>query len=432
MPKPIKPKVPGAARIRPKGSASPKGAAKPVPAYKPPKIPSYTPAQQARRDVMGVVNPVIGQIQADIGRRTRAGQGAIAGYTRQLAGQLAPAAEDLGGIYGQAQQQQAAVDAALTGGLRTQTNTDADALAERLRALGPTANQADVAREGGMGAAGALQGTGSASLSQLIAEGAAAQAYGQKLPGIARLGGLQSGRELQLSAGRELAEQTGDIRARIPEMVMGRMDQFRANQADRAKTQLAQQIAAQEFGLDVSKFQQGAAHDAARLDLDTSKAAVSASQGAQRLALSQAKYAADLGYKNRKLALDAAKTAKRNASKKGISPTSYAKLKQQAAKDAERAYYGLDPVTNRIDYEGGNGVGRTDYQTALTALMKRHSLKLDDAQGILDSLYEPGEDGRPFINFQQRQQLLARGVPAQAVAAAMWDERRAAQLLGGR
>jgi hypothetical protein len=275
-----------------------------------------------------------------------------------------------------------------------------------------------------MGAAGALQGTGSASLSQLIAEGAAAEAYGAKLPDIARLGGLQSARDLQLSQQRELADQTGAIRARVPEMVLGRVDQFRENKAAAEEAAIVRGIAEREFGLDVAKYQQGAASDAARLDLDRQKAAVSATQADQRLALSQARYAADLGYKNRKLALDAAKLAKRNAAKKGISPTSYAKLRQQGAKDAERFYFGLDPVTNKIDYENGEGVGRLSYQDALTALMRRHSLKLTDAQGILDQHYEAGEDGRPYLSFQQRQALIARGVPEEVVSAAMWDGPR--------
>ena len=400
---------------------------KPKPVFERKTVPSYTPAQQAGRDVRGVVQPVIAGIQADVDRQLRSGTGAIRGYTSELVKALTPAAQNLGAIYDQAQQRQAAVDAALSGGLTRQTNQDADALAGRLEAIGPT-GQADQARQMGMGAAGALQGLGSAGVSQLIGEGAAASAYGAKLPEIARLGGLQSANMLQLAGQRETADRIGEVRARVPEMVLARTDQFRQNQAEREKLRLSQQIAAKEFGLDIAKFQQGAATDAERLALQAETAATRARQADDRLALDQARYAADLGYKNRKLAVEAAKSAKRNAAKKGITPTSYAKLRQQAAKDAERFYFGIDP-TGKLDYENADGVGRLSYQNALAALMRRHSLKLVDAQGILDALYEPGELDRPYLSFQQRQALVRAGVPEATVSAAMWDEQAAAALL---
>lgn len=377
--------------------------------------PSYTPAQQAGRDVRGVVNPVVAQIQAEIDRQTRSGMGAIGGYTDQLVRALGGAQANLGAIYDQAQQRQAAVDAALSGGLRTQTNQDADALAGRLEAIGPT-GQADQARQMGMGAAGALQGLGSAGVSQLIGEGAAASAYGAKLPEIARLGGLQSANMLQLAGQREAADRIGEVRARVPEMVLARTDQFRQNQAEREKLKLSQQIAAKEFGLDIAKFQQGAANDQARL-----------AQGQARIDLDRQKYLTDLGFKQQDLGIKAARVAAQNAKDsrsgkagaKGMTAGQYATKRKEAGKAADIFYWGDEK----------KGVQALDYQTALFRLMRQYSLRLNDAQDILNTYYAPGEEGRPYLSFQQRQQLAKAGIPERALERAMWDAGAAQKLL---
>jgi hypothetical protein len=250
--------------------------AKPKP--KPPRLaagarkPSYTVEQQASRDVSRAYEPQIAALTDSIMARAKAGMGAIQGYGSQLAQALSGGSQAMGDIYGAAQQKQAAADAALTGGLRTSTNTEADALATRLGAIGGPTTHADQGRDTGMGAAGALAGMGSASLSQLISEGAGQQAYARKLPDIARLSGLQSARELELSSTRDLADRTGEIRARIPGAVIERQQQIRGNidSREQQRYERAQDARAQAFEeaiareqrlLDWQKYQSGLTED---------------------------------------------------------------------------------------------------------------------------------------------------------------------------
>src|SRR5438105_3299496 len=58
-----------------------------------------------------------------------------------------------------------------------------------------------------------LRARGSAGLEALNAQGAAAQAYGAQMPGIAGLTGLQSGRQLQAQLNQELGTQLSSVGA---------------------------------------------------------------------------------------------------------------------------------------------------------------------------------------------------------------------------
>lgn len=232
----------------------------------------------ARRDVNAIIRPLIAEIQRSIDSRTKAGAGAITGYTSALAQALAPYQERTADIYGRAQQAQAASDAALTSGLRTGSNQAADELAGRLAALPGAEAHAETARDTGQGAAGALAGTGSASLSELIASGAAAEAYADKLPEFARLGGLDAIRDLTLQSRSQLADELGGIRSQVPQLVQGRLDtlaerrqaeselaesrrQFNVGQKAKAEAEaFRRRVIAEELGI-----------KAAGLDLDAKK-----------------------------------------------------------------------------------------------------------------------------------------------------------------
>jgi len=233
----------------------------------------------ARGQVNAIINPLIADATRRINAAQRAGANAITGYTSTLAQALAPYQDRTADIYSRAQQSQAAVDAALVGGMRTGSNQAADELAGRLQALGPQAAPlADEARSQGQGAAGALAGTGSASLSELIAAGAAAENYSSQLPEFARLGGLEGIRDLTLQSKSQLADELGALRSQVPQLVQGRLDvlgerkaaaaelaesrrQFDVEQGAKAEAEaFRRRVIAEELGLKV-----------AGLDLDSKK-----------------------------------------------------------------------------------------------------------------------------------------------------------------
>lgn len=179
--------------------------------------------QEIRRDVTGQVNaqinPVLAEITRSITSRAAAGQGAIRGYTDKLASELGSYQESAGNIYGAAQRAQAAADAALAQRLSGQGGALADQLSQRFSSAGGGGGDPGVARQTGEGASGALYATGSAALADLISRGAGEQAYAAKLPGLAKLAGIQGVRDLQLGAQRDLADETGRVRQQVPGIV---------------------------------------------------------------------------------------------------------------------------------------------------------------------------------------------------------------------
>lgn len=173
--------------------------------------------QQARRAMAAIYDPLIAQMTEQIQGRTKAAQDAMAGYTRDVSGQLASFGPSAGQVYGGAQQSQSAADAALAQRLEGQGSQLANELSGKLSAINAPSNVASEivggALQRGTGAANAGFARGTADLSRLIAQGANAQEYALKLPGVAGLSGMQQIGRIGFEGQQELAERTAAMRA---------------------------------------------------------------------------------------------------------------------------------------------------------------------------------------------------------------------------
>lgn len=189
-------------------------------------IPPKRLRQMARAYARAQFGPLLSQINREYGRQARAGQSSITSATQQLAAALGPQAAQTHGIYASAQGQQRSDDASLANYLAAAGHGLQNDVGGQLHAAGQTAST-DFNRMGA-GSAAAGAGMGSASLSRLVAEGAARENYASGLPAIARLGGLQRARdlELQLEAGRQ--KDVGALRAHIPSTI-SQIEQDMAN-----------------------------------------------------------------------------------------------------------------------------------------------------------------------------------------------------------
>ena len=184
----------------------------------------------ATSEIAGEVSPLLKQIQA--GQVT--GQQAINGYTSQLASNLAGIQPNVAAAYTKAEQQQAAVDAALQQGLTGAGTSQANALSAQLGRLGQDTSVAQQAAQQAQGYAGANYATGSASLSSLLAQGAAASAYGAQLPGIAALAGYQATGALQNSVASQESKVIADAQRQYPSLVNQLVNQQLSSQRNTA------------------------------------------------------------------------------------------------------------------------------------------------------------------------------------------------------
>lgn len=92
------------------------------------------------------------------------------------------------------------------------------------------------------------------------------------------------------------------------------------------------------------------------------------------------------------------------------------------SKTAHDLYNGVkDSSGNVVDYPAGS------YQEAL-AKLRAMGAPLAVAQGLLNTYWKPGEDGRPYLSYQERQALIKAGVKAAVVERAAFDGPLAARL----
>lgn len=187
--------------------------------------------RRARGDIMPGVDRTVDEINRSITARSRAGAGAIRGYTDWLMQALVPFQQSAQAISARSQQSQAAASEALRAALSGEGQGLSDALAGKLAAINaPDAQVRDVA--GGAARTGAASGAtqfalGSADVERLIGEGAANEEWAAKMPLVAGLQGGQSQRLLELALGREAADRVGDVRSRVPGLVSDTVRDYR-------------------------------------------------------------------------------------------------------------------------------------------------------------------------------------------------------------
>lgn len=233
--------------------------------------------EQARQQVMGSVNPVVAEIQRAIGDRIRSGMASITGLTNQYAQNLAPIAGQSREIFDRAQTSQQGSDTALANRLGQVGQIAGGELAAKMNAIG--APQRAVAETAGVvpttatGAANAGFAQGSATLGELISRGAGAQDYAAKLPGFARLGGIQAAGQLQGNLSRDLAEQIGAIQAKVPGMVQETTTSLRSNELAQEAARQNRFILEREYGRKVSNDAFDKRYKVAGYNLQVQKAA---------------------------------------------------------------------------------------------------------------------------------------------------------------
>lgn len=173
-------------------------------------------------------------LNRQVGAYANPRQRAITGFTKALSGELGDIAPRIGQAYNQAVGQGTALENALANRLTGAGEATAGELQQALAASGQAVDPALAAAQTAVGVGNASFAQGSYGLQQLIAQGAASQAYGAKLPGIAALGGLQASRGLQAQA-----------QSMIPDL----QNQFFSNE-------LQKYIARTQFGMSKAELKQ--------------------------------------------------------------------------------------------------------------------------------------------------------------------------------
>lgn len=231
--------------------------------------------KQANSELEGMVSPLL----QGYNQQLTAGTQAINQYTGQLATQLGNIGTQIGGIYNQAEQQQSALDTAIQAELAGNGGQQAAALQTALQNAGQSTAPAAQEAASATGIAGAQYAEGSASLASLLGQGAAAQAYGATLPGIARLSGLQALGSLQGSIGTAEQKAIDTAEGKYPTLVNQLTNQAlgaQKNAISQQKNQTAAQLAREADAI----RQQTA-------NATTLRAKAAVAQGNARIAISQ-------------------------------------------------------------------------------------------------------------------------------------------------
>jgi hypothetical protein len=198
--------------------------------------------RQVRQDVRMNTKPLIRDITREIDRRALAGGQNISGITAELAKNLGGLAPQEAAIYGAAKQDLGQLDTAIADRLTAAGATGEADLRKQFAQMGiPSSlveSLAGGARAAGAGAGASGYARGSAEVAALNARGAGAQDYAAKLPGLARLSGLQGIKELQAGAQRDLATQLDRVRAQTPSLIASSLRDARNREINKATANL--------------------------------------------------------------------------------------------------------------------------------------------------------------------------------------------------
>lgn len=257
----------------------------------------YTPltSAQIEKKAQSEISPIIAAAtnQANQQAATQAQQ--ITGLTQDYANELGQI--NFASPYQSAEGQQAAVDAALQQSLTGQGANLAGGLADRLKALQGTSGGAAVQQAAnalssqGQSSGNTALANGSANLSDLIANQAAESDFGQKLPAIAKLSGLQALGQSAATQQKAIADATLQAESQIPNIVQD----LTANQ----QRALANAVAAEQKqqSLEDANHWKGVAAQQAEERVGISAANSQTSQG--RLTLDSRKFAQTTLQQNR-------------------------------------------------------------------------------------------------------------------------------------
>lgn len=360
---------------------------------------------QIQASAQSQIDPIIAAITKKVNDQASTATGAISANSQALAKALGGV--DYGAPYAQAKTEQASVDAALQQSLSGAGGTGlANDLSSRLAQIG---DPAVAAAAGGIADRGAAIGgtqvaQGSSNLGSLIASAAAAKEYGQKMPGIAQLSGLQDIAGVNRQAVTDIGDQTAQVTSQLPQIVQAlrvEAQNTRSNKAQ-AAAQLYEALTGQNItkatasaGLatDYAKLGQTAAYDNASLGIrqQTADAATTRAQAA-------------------------AKKATAAKQPKALTPTD----KKRLAGVATDLRYGVPPKqqfnskTQAWMDVPGTGTPNSSYGEAYDQLIAEGAPPAY-ARAQVDRLYKPGEFGRPLTAAQKAKK---KGQAAAAAAVA--------------
>lgn len=356
---------------------------------------------QIQSSAQAQIDPIIAAITSKI-------QGTAKESGAQIAANSAALAKALGGIdyaapYAGAQRDQAAVDAALQQSLNGGGAALAGDLKSRLGMIGdPTVSAA----ADSVGARGTAIGTnelasGSANLGSLIASAAAAKSYGQKMPGIAQLSGLQD----IAGVGKEATTKVGDATTQIMQLLPQIVSSLRSERDNKTgnKASLAAQLYQTLTGQNVTKATaqaglQNTAFDNGLAYANTFGVDPSTGQTVK-------------GYH-----LDAKGNVVKNATPKAPKALTVTDRKKLVS-DLDTFYYGVPPkqhfdskTSTWIDVPN-TGTPALSYTEAVRNLMDGYGLTEQAAVKYANTRYKPGEDGRPKSAGQKKtDKAVASGV----------------------
>lgn len=195
--------------------------------------PPPTEFQRAQQQVATTFAPVVSSTAKAFNDRAAQEQAAITGYTSELAKLMGGYGDAAKQAYGAAAASQAAVDAAFAATRAGQGSAAQSELAAKLGSMGvDPATSTRITSSLGSDFAGeskAAAGRGAASLSALLAEGAQAQDYGAKLPGVAGLYGLNATKQAQGRITSELSQALAQLESQRPGAVQSALAQIQQN-----------------------------------------------------------------------------------------------------------------------------------------------------------------------------------------------------------
>lgn len=389
--------------------------------------PQITTAAQAQ------VDPLIAALTAKVTKQTGDASHAISVNSAALAKALS--AIDYGEPYRGAESEQAAVDAALQQSL----DGGGSALSADLKSrLGQIDDPTVAAAGDALASRGTALGTtelarGSASLSNLIANAAAAKEYGKKEPGIAGLAGLEGIAGVEKQGTSDIATQTAAILQQLPQIVQSLRAEntnIRGNRASAAE-QLYETLTGQNITKATAKAglvnDQAAAKASAASMPDPTLSRTygyAVDQYGNAIAGKDGKPKILPGYK-----LDPAtgqvvktSTAKPPAAAKPLSPAALKSLNSQAHDlyngVASKVHY--DASTKKWIPVPGTGQPPVHWNAAIAQLVASgvthdQAVKLLTAQG-----WQPGEGGRPQSAGQKKTNAAVKsglGLPPDPYAA---------------
>lgn len=190
--------------------------------------------ERASASVRSQLDPIIAQIRAGIEARSRFGQAAIGGLTNSLGGLLSSAGPQSQGIYDRARATEAQASSGLAAALgQFGTNLSGEQGAKLALQGAPAGLTADITggtQQTATGAANANLASATAEQQMLNTQGAAAGAYGAKLPGIAALTGIQHSRDLESQLSGDLSKQLADIESQAPGLISSVLQHLRDNE----------------------------------------------------------------------------------------------------------------------------------------------------------------------------------------------------------